>query len=148
MSSFSSILDGKKGESITVALVEELTGRVGMKKLYELSKLILENNKKGAVDYLERLNEEGHDLTRFTKDLIHYLRKAVALKASADLEKDFQSEMTNEEIQKLKTLTSNVVLEKHIPLLRSLIRAYADMRYSPFTLIPLEITLLEYFEKK
>ncbi|MEK7094108.1 MAG: DNA polymerase III subunit gamma/tau [Patescibacteria group bacterium] len=148
MSSFSSVMKDKKKDVVTLALVEELTGRVGTKKIYELSKLVLENDKEGVAQYLEKMNEEGHDLTRFTKDFIHYLRKVITLKASPRLEEDFQSEMTDEEIKKLKTLSAHAVPEKHIPLLRNLIRAYADMRYSPFALIPLQITLLEFLENE
>lgn len=147
MSSFSSVLGNKEKDSITLLLVEEMTGRVGAKKIHELSKLVLEDNKEKTMEYLSKINAEGHDLTRFTKDLIHYLRKAITLKASPNLEKDFASEMTDEEVQRLKTLIKQISFEKHISLLRNLIRAYSDMRYSPFALIPLEITLLEYFEK-
>ncbi len=148
MASFSGALAKKKEDLLTVALVEKLTGRVGMKKIHGLSELILKNDAKTVVEYLEKVDEEGHDLVRFTKDLIHYLRKVIALNVSAELEKDFQSEMTDEEIKKLKSLASLIHREKHIALLRNLIRAYADMRYSPFALIPLEITLVEHLESK
>lgn len=148
MASFSGALAKKKEDLLTVALVEKLTGRVGMKKIHGLSELILKNDAKTVVEYLEKVDEEGHDLVRFTKDLIHYLRKVIALNVSAELEKDFQSEMTDEEIKKLKSLAGLITPAKHIPLLRNLIKAYSDMRYSPFALIPLEITLIEYLEAK
>jgi len=33
--------------------------------------------------------------------------------------------------------------EKHIALIKSLIRAYSEMRYSPFVSVPLEIAIIE-----
>jgi len=35
---------------------------------------------------------------------------------------------------------------KHIPLIKALIRAYSEMRYSPFASIPLEVTLIEHLK--
>lgn len=148
MTSFSSALAKKKEEKLTISLVEQLTGRVGLRKIYELSDLILNKDLSGVTNYLERIDEEGHDIVRFTKDLIHYFRKTIALHVSPDLEKDFSLQMTDEEIKKIKELSGHINPEIHIPLLRNLIKAYADMRYSPFALIPLEITLIEFLESK
>ena len=61
----------------------------------------------------------------------------------SELENFFQSELTREEIERIKKLAELIMPPKHIPLLRSLIRAYGEMRYSPFAMIPLEVALIE-----
>lgn len=130
-------------EKIDLAAVERLTGRVGLKKVHELTELILQNNLEGSLQYLAALNEEGHNLIQLTKDLIQYFRKILALKMSPALEKSFQTELTADETEKIKHLSAVLKTDWAIQFLKSLIRAYSEMRYSPFAIIPLEIALTE-----
>ncbi|HUX35508.1 MAG TPA: DNA polymerase III subunit gamma/tau, partial [Candidatus Paceibacterota bacterium] len=60
------------GGKIDLETAERLTGRVGLKKVEELSAFIIKNDVKGALSYLATLNEEGHNLVQLAKDLIHY----------------------------------------------------------------------------
>lgn len=128
---------------IDLATAELLTGRVGLRKVDELADLILKNDLKAALSYLGGLYEEGHNVIQFTKDLIHYLRKILSLKLSPALEDVFKGEFTADELLRVKQLGVYVSPQKAIPLIRSLIRAYSEMRYSPFQTIPLEIALIE-----
>jgi len=146
MSSFSLATAPKQQNKITLELIESLTGRVSFRRVHSLAELIFKNRLVDALDELNKLLEEGHDLIRFTSDLIHYLRKALSLKTSPRLESMFMSEMTEDELKKLKMLSAQVNPENCILLIRSLIRAYADMRYSPFAIIPLELSLTEHLK--
>lgn len=131
------------GEKIDLETAERLTGRVGLKKVEELASLIVKNDIKGALGYLATIDEEGHNLVQLAKDLIHYLRKALSLKLNPGLEKIFQSELTTDEIVKLKKIAMEAETAKMVKLIKSLIRAYAEMRYSPFAIVPLEVCLAE-----
>ncbi|MDO8537036.1 MAG: DNA polymerase III subunit gamma/tau [bacterium] len=130
-------------ETIDLAAVERLTGRVGLKKVHELAELILQNDLAGSLKYLGELNEEGHNLIQLTKDLIHYFRKILSLKMSPNLEKILLGELTADELEKIKKLGATAQTEPTIKLIKSLIRAYSEMRYSPFAVVPLEIALIE-----
>jgi len=132
-----------KQEKITLAYVESMTGRVGFKTVCEVAEFIVKRDLKNALGALSKLEEEGHDPVRFTRDLIHYLRKATSLKLNPDLAETFQSDLTGEELEELKKISGPIDAKQMALLLRSLIRAYADMRYSPFALIPLEVALEE-----
>lgn len=131
------------GKKIDLQTVERLTGRTGLKKVERLAELILKNDLPGALKYIAAVNEEGHNLVQLTKDLIHYLRKILSLKLSPDLETTFQSELTSDEIGRLKTLSVLITPQKGVKALKALIRAYTEMRYSPFATVPLEIALTE-----
>ncbi len=131
------------GAKIDLEIAERLTGRVGLKKVEEFASLIIKNDLKGALDYLATINEEGHNLVQLIKDLIHYLRKVLSLKLNPGLEKIFQSELTTDEIVKLKKLAMEAEVAKTIKLIKSFIRAYSEMRYSPFAIVPLEVCLAE-----
>lgn len=144
-----SILDqlSSVGEKITLELAEELIGRPGLKSVFRLTELILENNLESALDYLRSLEAEGYNSAQFTKDLIHYLRKILALHLNPNLENIFRDEFTDEEIKKLKFLSKQINPSKHVLFLKSLIRAYSEIRYSPFGFVPLELVLIEYLKK-
>lgn len=129
--------------NIDLQAVERITGRVGFKKVHELAELIVKKDLKGAVAYLAGLSEEGHNLTQLTKDLIHYMRKILSLKLSPGIEEVLRGELTAEEIDKVKKLGASIQPEPTIKLLKSLIRAYSEIRYSPFAMVPLEIALIE-----
>jgi DNA polymerase-3 subunit gamma/tau len=131
------------GGKIDARTVEELTGRAGTARVHALAELLLKKDLPGALEALRARHDEGHNMTDFTKDLIHYLRRALTLALNPALLKAYRVEFTDEELKQLQSLTPLVKSEATLPLLRALIRAYAEMRYSPFATIPLEIALVE-----
>ena len=133
---------------IDLQAVERITGRVGLKKVYELAELILKNDLGGSINYLSSIAEEGHNLVQLTKDLIHYFRKILSLKINPGLEKFFHGELTSDEIEQIKKLSAALKTEWAIKFLKSLIRAYGEIRYSPFALVPLEVALIENLENR
>lgn len=130
-------------ERIDLAAAERLTGRAGQRKIEELAALIVEGDANHAIAFFGEIAEEGHNLTQVTKDLIHHLRRALALKVSPDLESAFLNELADEEVSHLKKLGAGLKLDAGIRILKNLIRAYGEMRYSPFAIVPLEIALIE-----
>lgn len=131
-------------QKITLADVERITGRVGLKKVHEMTRFILERDLKSATGHLAALQEEGHNLIQFTKDLIHYLRKVLSLKLNPGLEQTFAGELTTDEIASLKRLAAAADAARLIKIIKALIVAYSEMRYSPFVNVPLEIALIEH----
>ncbi|RJP44985.1 DNA polymerase III subunit gamma/tau [Candidatus Parcubacteria bacterium] len=139
-----SSLEGK----VDLEAVERITGRVGLRKVHELSLLVLQRNLSGSLEYLSSLENEGHNMVQLAKDLIHYLRKALSLKLNPELEKVFQSDLTKDEVGELKKVSVLAEPERTVSLLRTLIRAYSEMRYSPLAVVPLEIALVENLSDK
>ncbi len=144
------LADKTAGKAAKIGLgdVERLTGRVGLKKVQELAELIIKKDLKGGIAYLGELNEEGHNLVQFTKDLVHYFRKVLSLKLNPGIEKMLEGELTKDEVANIKKLGAAAQPEPIIRLLKSLIRAYSEMRYSPFASVPLEIAIIENLSEK
>ncbi len=132
------------GVPIDLATAERVTGRTGLKKVNELAELILKRDSKAGLAYISLLNDEGYNLVQFTKDLIHYMRKILSLKVNPTLEKAFEKELTRDEIISVKKMSASADAKFLVLLIRSLIRAYSEMRYSPFPMVPLEVLLVEY----
>jgi len=135
------------GAKITLDAVERLTGRVGLKKVEALAEFLLKEDLPASLEYIAELNEEGQNLVQFTKDLIHYLRKVLSLSLEPALERHFALELTNDEIERMKRLKVLVNPPKLTALLKSLLRAYSEMPYSPLALVSLEVALAEQFKK-
>jgi len=58
----------------------------------------------------------------------------------------FKEELMDEHLNKL-VAHSQLFKDEHIKLLKSLINAYSQMRYSQFPIIPLEVALIESLKK-
>jgi DNA polymerase III subunit gamma/tau len=130
-------------KKITLADVERITGRTGLKKISDFAELVLKKDLKAALVALAEFGDEGGNPVQFAKDLIHYLRKVLSLKINPVLEKAFEKELTKDEIATAKKLGVTADAAFLVRLIKSLIRAYSEMRYSPFAMVPLEITLTE-----
>jgi len=123
--------------------VEQILGKVGSKKTAKLSELILSAGLEPALEFLGEINEAGYNLVQLNHDLIHYLRRVLVLYFDPKMEEYFRDELTGDELEEMKKQSRLIKPEKHIPLLRSLIRAYGEMRYSPFAIVPLEVAIIE-----
>src|SRR5581483_9625140 len=91
-------------KSITLPDAERITGRTGLKKVHALAEFMVAKDLKGALGYLNELNDEGHNLVQFAKDLIHYLRKVLSLKVNPTLDKILEKDLTKEELAAAKKL--------------------------------------------
>ena len=132
-----------KTSGISLADVERVTGRTGLKKVHAFAAVIIQKDLPGALAYLAGLNEEGHNLVQFAKDLIHYLRKVLSLKVNPALKAIMERDLTNDEVADAMALGAAADVAALVKLIKALIRAYAEMRYSPFAIVPLEVALVE-----
>lgn len=123
--------------------VQRILGRVGFSRVAEFAEILFKKELEKALEYINNINEEGYNIIQFNKDLIHYLRKILALKFSPALEKSFRQTLTDKETDKIKEHAKIIDPQKTINLIKSLIQAYTEMRYSPFAHIPLEVAVIE-----
>src|SRR3989344_7225122 len=66
------------GENITLESVENIIGKVGSRRITAFADLLIARDLPGALAYLHDINGEGYNLVDFTKELIQYLRRALA----------------------------------------------------------------------
>lgn len=130
-------------DKITLAGTERIIGRAGLMRVEHLAGLIVKKDIKEALAYLEEMNDEGQNLVQMTKDLAHYFRKVLTLALNPGLSKSFEMELTKDELARMEFMAKGANPEFLTGLIRSLIRAYGEMRYSPFAMVPLEIALVE-----
>lgn len=128
---------------IDLEAVENVIGRVGSRRIIEFCDLVAAADLKGALVYLHDLNRSGANLVDLNKELINYLRRVLALNCDQSIAEIFANELTRNEMDKIKMHSQKINKEKLISLIKSLIRAYSEMRYSPFPHVPLELAIIE-----
>ncbi len=128
---------------VTAETVEKTVGQIGYARTATLAGHILEGRLPEALEYVSKINDGGYNVVDLNRELIHYLRRVVSLKFDPRLEAIFKRELTGRELEQIKKHSAIIQPDKHLALLKSLIRAYSEMRYSPFATIPLEIAIIE-----
>lgn len=123
--------------------VESIIGRVGFRRVLELFDYLMADDLRGSLKYVSQLTESGTNLSDLNKELIKYCRRAMALKLNPELGEVFKNELTTEEYKKLEEQAAKIDVPRQVNLIKSLIRAFGEMRYSPFPQVPLEIALIE-----
>ena len=81
-------------------------------------------------------------MVQFTKDLIGHLRRVAVLKFNPQMEELFRKEMMEEHLEIL-TEHAKIFADKDLELIKNLIKAYGEMRYSQFPIISLEVAIIE-----
>lgn len=135
------------GGEIDAARVEKLIGRIGFRRTAALADLILAGDLAKSLQYVAEIQEAGFNVVDLARELIHYLRRALSLKFNPELAALLGRELTDRELAEVRRHSALMSAEAHVPLLRSLIRAYSEMRYSPFASVPLEVALIEHLQK-
>ena len=133
---------------ITADAVERIVGKVGLSKIDAFAELLFKKDLDAALKTLRDLQETGHNLVQFTKDLIHYLRRVATLALAPSIALDLEKELTVDEFARIKKHASVVKGEVCVDILKRLLLAYQDMRYSPVAIIPLEVAVVEALQEK
>ena len=133
-------------ETISVESVERILGRVAFSRVSDLVDLIITKDLAGALANINSIHEDGHNIVQFAKDLIHYYRRVLAIRFSPKLEHDFRQLYTSREVDTILRHGKAVDERSTIALVKALIVAYTEMRYSPFAIVPLELALIEHLK--
>ncbi|MGC9046517.1 MAG: DNA polymerase III subunit gamma/tau [Minisyncoccia bacterium] len=132
-------------KKITLNDVEKSIGIVGFNNIYTITNFLLTNDLNNSLNKIYEIYNNGYNILQLTKDLIQHLRRIIVLKYNPNLAQEFKKELTEEDINKILA-QSKLFSDKHLNLLKNLLSALVQMRYSQFPIIPLEIALIESFK--
>jgi len=132
------------GGDMSLENIERLLGKVDFLRINALTNHLLDKELQEAIQYINEIDEAGFNIVDLTRSLIHYLRKVLTMKVNPKIEDLYQKELTEEELKALKKHVDKVQNKDDlIKLIKSLLKAYSQMRYSPFTVVPLEVAIIE-----
>lgn len=131
------------GGKITQKSVEEILGLVSNVLIAKFADLIVKSDLSGAITFVRRLENSGHNLAKFLESLVEYLRKIMILKVDSQLINLFGDELSPQETEMILNQAKEIELPKIQKLLSSLLSAQSKMKYSDFPHIPIELALVE-----
>jgi len=123
--------------------VRNVLGYIGIEEISQLVKIILENKKDDALGYINKLLQEGTDLEQFVTNTIEYMRKILFLKLSPKSEKLIADNLTKQELDLIKEQVDLLTEKKIYGIIRQLLNASQDIKYSPIPQLPLELAVVE-----
>jgi len=139
-----------KDKEITSEEVKNLLGLVKTDLVLALVDFLIKKDVKGAIDYLNKIYEEGGDLQEFSKALVNYLRQILIFKiagGSGDKQNPIITGLTKDEFKKLQSQAEGFKQEELSRILNLFLVAENKMRYSSITRLPLELAIIEATQK-
>lgn len=129
-------------KKIEVEEIEKAVGKIGFDKIDAFVELLMKGDEANTLKFVSEISDSGFNLTQFLRDVIQHLRRIMVLKINPQMEIAFKKEMMAEHLTKLITQSKNFK-QAHVALIKTLINAYGEMRYSQFPRIPLEVAIVE-----
>jgi len=133
-------LEDKK---ITRQEVEEILGTKTRQYVQTLAKMIMENNAHEAIEKINYLLNDGHDLKVFNRALINYLRQLMLIKISPELKSSFAYELTKEELENMTVQSKEADLLKIITAINLFLEAQSKIASFMLPQLPLEIAIIK-----
>ncbi|MDO8469964.1 MAG: DNA polymerase III subunit gamma/tau [bacterium] len=130
------------GTPLTVRDVEAAIGKVGFETLARFIDRLVARDLPAALQDLAAIQDGGFNLAQFTKDIIIYLRRMLVIKHAPALATVLARELVPEHLARIAAHAAHRGSAPTV-LLRALIVAYGQMRYSQFPLVILEVALVE-----
>lgn len=128
--------------SVSVAEVEAVVGKVGFGEIVALAEAALRGDIDEVLRRVSRVSEGGYNLAQFAKDLIQHLRRVAVIHYSPEMKQELGREVLAEHLEQI-VKQAQLFQTSHLELIKNLIKAYGEMRYSQFPVIPLEVALIE-----
>ncbi len=130
-------------KNITLEEVKEILGTPDIAASIEMVNFLIAKDAKGAIMFVNKLQEDGYDLAQFAKALINYLRKLMILKIDADLAKLVAPELTEEYRKIILEQGQKISFEELNKLMRLLINAENEIKNAALPQLPLELVVVE-----
>ena len=134
-------------KEITRTEVENILGlprRESAKKMWEL---IAQKDTPAALALVQDIHQAGHDLTYFSKLLMHYFRNALFLKTDPALKKFIEAEMLPDELEAIEThlpVFNSADLSRGLEVIFTNLQSF---KKTPIPQLPLEVTVIELINK-
>jgi DNA polymerase-3 subunit gamma/tau len=126
---------------ITVQSVMQLLGAVEEEALFRIADLVIDQDTKGALEFLEELSEQGQDLGRLVTDLLEHLRHLMLVQHMGEVPDSLPvTEETRERLREQANQLGRATVTRLIDLLHA---AVEDMRQGGDPRLPLELALVK-----
>ncbi len=130
-------------KQITVEEVRQVLGIVDINLVMKFTDILAEKDVSGALTFINKLINSGHDLIQFTKSLTNYFRKLLFIKVDKNLSSIVGEELTKEQLNVILKQADSFSLENLSQIIQLFINAHSSIKYSSLPQIPLELAVME-----
>ena len=134
-------------KEITGPEVREILGAVDDLKIKDFMDILIADDESRALDFINQLLEEGHNLHQFIKAAINYLRKVLILGVDEKLQKVAAVELTAKQAEIIVAQSRKLGETKTLRLIGLLIEAGTQTKNAPIIQLPLELAVLKFLQK-
>lgn len=137
------VIGSLSSKKISLADVEDITGAPRVASIQGMIKAILDKNLPSALAILRKCTKDNIDNRLFIKMIAHNLRLILLLKFSPDIKDDILSEFSPNEAKSLVEYGNHKNVVSLPAVLRELLTAYEETRWSYIGELPLELALIK-----
>jgi len=135
------------GKNITKEGVEKTLNLVSFDVMHKFFSLLSTKDRAEAINYVNKINDDGIDLGEFTKSFIDYLRKILIVSLNpVTLTSFYQHHFSDGQADLISKQSKILSSQEVLKLIKLLINAKEQMRISPLVQLPLEIAVIEFID--
>lgn len=128
---------------ITLKEVQTVLAITDISTAVKLIELIIAKEYGAAIDYINKVTDDGYDLEQFAAFLIEYCRKLMLIKISPEMKESFFSEMTEEQVSELEAVSQKTSLAQLLKMIRVFVKSKEEIKSSIVQQLPLELAIAE-----
>lgn len=129
-------------KTISTEDINEILGLTSYKYYPEFVGYLLNNDRTGAMNLIQKVHTSGTDLENFTGKLIEYMRNILMSKINPVVLASVNG-MNDEEVKSIAALGQSLDSQKLIKMIVSFSDARNQIKFSPLPQLPLELTVIE-----
>lgn len=122
--------------------VNEILGLASYRYYPEFTGYILNNDRVGAMNMIQKIYLSGIDLENFTGNLVEYMRKVLMAKINPAVLASING-MNDEEIKNISEFGKSADGQRLIKMIVSFSRSRNEIKHSPVPQLPLELAIIE-----
>ncbi len=134
-------------KKITLTEVKEIVGSVSLEEIFQFLGLLAKKDVRGAIVYLNSLQEKEYQVQPVVKLSIDVLEKMLVLKLEPDFQKKLAQEFSQEQVEQIQELTQAFTQNEISALMRSLLLALPQVKRAVVATLPVELAILEVFSQ-
>jgi DNA polymerase-3 subunit gamma/tau len=136
-------MSAENDKEITLEEVQTLLGATDASAVIEMVNYLTAKDAKGAIEFVNKIADDGFDLEQFAKSLVNYLRKMMILKVDASLANLVAPELTEENRKTILEQGQKIPFENISKLIRQFIRAENEIASAVLPQLPIELVVIE-----
>jgi DNA polymerase-3 subunit gamma/tau len=140
---FGQIISLQDDKIITLKEVQDILSVPEAAVFLDVIKLILDQKYSEAILYVNKVSEDGYDLTQLNKGIVEHLRRILLVKMSPDIKSHFSSQMTKEQIADLEKVADSTTVPRIFKIIGAFIKSQSSIKSSILPQLPLEMAIAE-----